>query len=178
MRSPLFISLLYILVSANACRCERPNDEISPVVANKQDCPSGIARCVSGAVEVAEGRASCPGCPCAWKRIKVCERGCSLENVELLREPGEAISLCKGLPGPATYPQQDAGDSVTCPDESDRFFCHGSNVYACPRASSAVAVATCTFGCASEGETLGEPSVDIGIATSVMCRHDAGVATP
>jgi hypothetical protein len=177
MRSPLFISLLYILASAGACRCQQPSNEIGSIVAIKQDCPTGLARCVSGAVEVTEGRATCPGCPCAWKRIQVCDRGCSLENVELLREPRDAPSLCKGLPSPATYPQ-DGGDSVTCPDESDRFFCHGSNVYACPRSSSAVAVATCTFGCASEGETLGEPSVDIGIATSVMCRHDHGVASP
>jgi hypothetical protein len=179
MRS-LFMPLLYILASASACRgCEQPDNVIGSVVAVKQDCPPGLARCVAGAVEVTEGRASCPNCPCAWKRVRVCDRGCAVENVELVREGKEATSLCKGLPAPATFPDLDASSlSVTCPDESDRFFCHRSNVYACPRGSSAVAVATCTFGCASDDETLADPAVDIGIATSVMCRHDPAVTTP
>ena len=177
MRS--LMPLLYILACLPACRgCEQPKDEIGPVVAIKQDCPSGLARCVSGAVEVTEGRATCPGCPCAWKRVKVCDQGCRLEGAELLREPRDAPALCKGLPASATFPLQDGGDSDTCPDESDRYFCHGSNVYACPKGSSAVAVATCTFGCAAEGETLADPAVDIGIATSIMCRHDRAVASP
>ncbi len=120
----------------------------------------------------------CPGCPCGWTRTVVCERECALENVELVREPPEAKSLCKGLPSPATLPPPDAADVVNCPDEGDRFWCHGGAVYACPQRASAVMVAVCTHGCAADDETISEPSVDVGTATTVMCRHDSHVTRP
>lgn len=108
----------------------------------------------------------------------MCDQGCAIEAVELVREPDEAKTLCKGLPSPATLPPVDSGATLLkCPDQGDRFWCHQNVVYACPE-SSAVEVAICTNGCAAEDETLADPSVDIATATTVMCRHDAGVTRP
>jgi hypothetical protein len=112
----------------------------------------------------------------------VCERGCAIEDVELVREPTEAKSLCKGLPSPATLPpplQADASAvTLACPDDGDRFWCRGGTVYACPPKSPAVPISVCTFGCAADDETLSEASVDIATATTVMCRHDRAVTGP
>jgi len=144
----------------------------------KQDCPTGLARCVTGAVEVSTGRVACSGCPCAWTRTVVCERGCAIEDVELVREASEAKTLCKGLPGPATVPPIDAGATTPCPDESDRFWCRGGTVHACPGRGPAVPVSVCTFGCAADDETLAQPSIDVATATAVMCRHDRAVTGP
>jgi hypothetical protein len=146
-------------------------------MAVKQDCPTGLARCIDGVVEVSAGRSSCPSCPCAWTRQLGCPSGCAIENEELVREPNEAASLCKSLQVPATRPALDAG-SATCPNEGERFLCQAGTVWACPKNDSAVPVAVCTRGCAREGETLEDPRVDVGGATSVMCIRDNAVVDP
>jgi hypothetical protein len=158
-------------------------------MAVKQDCPTGLARCASGAVEVTEGHPSCSGCACAWKRLEVCERGCVLpDGVELVREPSVAGSLCRlGSPS-STLPPADAG-GVACPNEGERFLCRKGTIYACPQANPGVPVAVCSFGCAQEDETLDNASVDIAVASNVMCKrssaslmdqlvHDSGVVAP
>jgi hypothetical protein len=176
-----------IAASALACvlaSCDRGcvskmtlgDSPVSSAMAVKQDCPPGLARCVEGAVEITEGRAMCPTCPCTWKRVEVCSKGCVIENVELVRDPERAKSLCKGAHVAATTPEADAG-AGECPNEGERFFCHHATVFACPGAS-AVPVATCTNGCADDGETLAEPSLDIASATALMCAPDRRVVAP
>src|SRR5450631_2743014 len=101
--------LLLYLLSLTACErgCLSRASGSSPLesaIAVKQDCPTGLARCTSGSVEITEGRAPCGGCACAWKRIEVCEHGCVVENVELVREPDRAAALCNPLPVLATLP--------------------------------------------------------------------------
>jgi hypothetical protein len=151
-------------------------------MAVKQDCPTGMARCVGGAVEVTAGHPSCTGCPCAWQRLEVCEQGCVLEGVELVREPSAARSLCKADKHASQPPMADAG-SIECPNEGERFLCRHGTIYACPKANPGVPVAVCAFGCVQEDETLESVSVDISVATSIMCRvdrlvHDSGVTPP
>src|SRR5258706_15411702 len=99
------MQLVYIASAVAACDrgCAKNDTTLASAVVVKQDCPPGLARCVSGAVEVTEGRATCPGCPCAWKRIEVCERGCAVENVELVRDVHAAHGLCT-LAAVATLP--------------------------------------------------------------------------
>jgi hypothetical protein len=149
---------------------------VASALAVKQDCPTGLARCTEGAVEITTGRESCANCPCEWKRVKVCDKGCIAPDVELVRDPSAAETLCKGLPVSATTPAADAGDDV-CPNEGERFLCRHGTVYACPGAS-AVPVATCTNGCADDGETLADANVDIASASALMCAHDRHVARP
>ena len=44
----LVMPLLYILAMLPACRgCEQPDNEIGRVMAMKQDCLTGLARCVA-----------------------------------------------------------------------------------------------------------------------------------
>lgn len=145
----------------------------------KQDCPTGLARCTEGAVEITEGRTACPGCPCAWKRVKVCSRGCIVEDVTFVRDPRAAESLCRPSTAEhfATNPPLDAAADEACTNEGERFLCRHGTVFACPSAS-AVPVALCTNGCADEGETVADPSIDIAAATALMCGHDPGVLGP
>src|SRR5260370_24747432 len=110
------MTLLYIAFGAMALpACERgclSKDNAGTAMAVKQDCPTGLVRCLSGSIEATEGREACPGCGCAWKRIRVCEQGCAIEGVELVREPSATGPLCKGPAQPdlATLPKPDAGD--------------------------------------------------------------------
>ena len=96
-----------------------------------------------------------------------CDKGCAIENEVLVREPGQAATLCKRVRTDVTPAPPDAG-SIQCPAEGERFVCQSGTVHACPGTSS-VPVGVCSFGCAVEGETLGDPSVDILGATSVLC---------
>jgi len=190
IRSRDMVRLLYIAFGAIASSaCERgclskgfQKDTAMSALSVTQDCPTGMARCVSGAIEVTTGQSSCSGCPCAWKRLEVCANGCALETVELVREPDVAGSLCKRVSDSSALPLVDAG-STYCPSEG-RFICRDGSVYACPQPSGlAVPVAVCTLGCAQEEETLESPGVDIGTATSVMCAtrdrfHDSGILAP
>ena len=100
-----------------------------------------------------------------------------MPDVELVRERAQADSLCKATPGAwATVPPPDAGGEA-CPHEGERFVCRSGMVYACPSASS-VPVAVCTNGCADDGETVADTSVDIASATQLMCVHDRRVTGP
>jgi len=170
---------------AGSAACDRGCEhekQLESAVAVKQDCPTGLARCIAGVVEVTEGEPACAGCPCGWRRLTACPSGCAVENEELVREPRDAPSLCRGGKPVSAPPPVDAG-TTTCPNEGERFVCRSSTVFACPKGSSAVPVAVCTNGCAREDEALSDPSVDVGGATTVMCRrdhptHDAGVMAP
>ena len=161
--------LLYIALSLVACdlrRCDRNN--AAEAVAVKQDCPTGLARCVGGAVEVSEGHTACSGCPCAYERVRTCVAGCVVEGLELVREPEQAGTLCKPAGALAvSVPPSDAG-GATCPSGA-RFSCQAGTVYACPSGTSAVPVTVCTLGCVKEGETLDDPAVDVAGATAMMC---------
>ncbi len=177
--------LLYILTASSACErgCLSTESPLSREMAVKQDCPTGMARCVAGAVEVTEGHPSCAGCACAWKRIEVCTHGCAVENVELAREPSLAGSLCQHpMTGTSTLPEADAA-TTACPNEGERYLCRRGVVYACTTQGQGVPVAICSFGCAEDDETLATPEPSISAATTVMCRpsallHDSAVAPP
>jgi hypothetical protein len=162
------IGLLYLLAAVGCERaCASATDNAGTAVAVKQDCPTGLARCVNGAVEITEGRATCPGCPCGWKRVQVCQKGCIAEGLELVRDPADAPTLCAesklaAMPPPGEVPL------VNCP-AGDRFWCHDHTVFACPQGASAVPVNICTYGCREEGDGLGDPSIDIGGASRLLC---------
>lgn len=155
---------------------------LGSAVASPQDCPTGMGRCVGGTVEVAEGRSACPTCPCSWRRVLSCDAGCAAEQVELAREPLEPRAFCRAPSTGFASPPPPTVEAAKCPADA-RFLCHRGTVFACPPGSEGVAVNECAFGCEQEGESLDEPSVDIGAATSLMCRRkaahtDSGVARP
>ncbi len=190
MRS-LDMKHLYIAIAASAAvwaaACDRGcvskatlgDSPVASALSVKQDCPTGLARCTEGAVEITEGRVACPSCPCAWKRVKVCTRGCIAEDVTFVRDARFAETLCRATTTGrfSTNPPPDAGTDEPCPNEGERFLCRRGMVFACPSAS-AVPVALCTHGCADEGETVADPSIDIAAATALMCSHDPSALDP
>jgi len=159
---------------------EGDDASLGSALAVKQDCPPNMARCVEGAVEVSEGRATCPTCPCAWRRVGACDAGCAAETVELAREPLDPATLCRSDSTSFARLPDPSADGGACPTDA-RFFCGRGVIFACPPGAPGVAVNVCTFGCEREDESLDEPNVDIAAATSLLCRRhrtDSGVAAP
>jgi hypothetical protein len=179
----LALSMLAVTGCERGCVREWTGGDgsLGKAATQQQDCPTGMARCVEGAVEVAEGRAPCPTCLCSWRRVLGCDAGCAAEQVELARDPLEPATFCRSSTNAfAALPPAKVAPA-RCPADA-RFLCHGGLVFACPPSSDSVAVNECTFGCEREDESLDEPSVDIGAATLLMCRRtphaDSGVANP
>ncbi len=181
-------SLMCLALSMVGCergclrRVVEGDTSLGSAVAASQDCPTGMGRCVGGAVEVAEGRSACPTCPCSWRRVLSCDAGCAAEQVELPRVPLDPQAFCRTSSSGFAHAPPPTVEAPRCPADA-RFLCHRGTVFACPPGSEGVAVNECTFGCELEDESLDAPSVDIGAATSLMCRRtasqaDSGVATP
>jgi hypothetical protein len=141
------------------------------------DCPAGLARCVEGAVEIAQvfrHPEPCTGqaeqCACPWQVVGRCPGACVSDGVSLPLTAARAVrQLC--APGPADPaagqpPPLGSPPPVACGDEPYR--CTGSKVVACPAARI---VASCTTGCSEEGQTLDDPVVDDPAAVYLLCSR-------
>ncbi len=151
---------------------------------NGVDCPDGLARCVSGAVEVshvARIPRPCPStvrpeeCQCPWEALETCPLGCTEEGTEVVTPPEHAVArLCS--PDPANPPARPA-PGVTAPPgacEAEGYRCIGSVVVACAPGSTgfvARVLAACVGGCFQEGEALGEEEADPMAAARILCAR-------
>ncbi len=137
------------------------------------DCPSGVLRCRTGVVERHGSATACATCACPWVATgTVCEDGCLVDELELVRDESEARSLCADR-APSSFapdPLPDASPaSVTC-EEGIRFVCAGNVVHACALGGP-VPVAQCLNGCVVEGESEDDEELDVARARSLMCRR-------
>ena len=141
------------------------------------DCPAGLARCVGGAIEVAQAFRHpfpCPGgseaCDCPWQVVAKCGGPCVADAVPLALAPPKATrQLCAVGPSDAPVahpPPLGTPPPVECGDEPYR--CAKSSVIACP---SARIVAVCANGCAEESTTLDDPGVDDAAAVYLLCAR-------
>ena len=141
------------------------------------DCPAGLARCVEGAIQVSRAfrhPEPCKGvaeeCACPWQLVGRCAGGCVADGVSLPlaaeRAERQLCALVPTDPPVAEPPPLGSSPPVSCSDEPYR--CVGSWVLACPARR---VVAKCTRGCAEEGETLDDPSVDDPAAVYLLCSR-------
>jgi hypothetical protein len=144
------------------------------------DCPPGILRCRTGVVERHASATACATCSCAWVSTgTVCESGCALDELEVVRDERDAKTLCAAKPAElATFAPDappDAG-AWACTDDGARFQCHGGVVYGC--AGAGVPVATCAYGCVAEDDALTDDAIDVAGARLLACRRRATSGDP
>ncbi|CAN5660546.1 hypothetical protein BH09MYX1_BH09MYX1_46750 [soil metagenome] len=188
-RRPLFGILAWLgfgalLVGASACErgcLKRALPDVEGGVADPLsvvDCAPGVLRCRTGVVERHATATACATCTCPWVSTSVtCAQGCLAEDVEILRDESDAISLC--TPRDTTFapdPKADAGGGA-CTDEGARFQCSGGVVYACA-SGGAVPVASCSFGCVIEQDVADDDAIDVTRARSLMCLRHARRTDP
>jgi hypothetical protein len=141
------------------------------------DCPAGLARCVEGAIEISQPFRHpdpCKGgvelCACPWQVVGRCPGACVADGVSLAVTPSRAErQLCAVGPADSPVAQPPPAGSpapVSCGEEPYR--CSEAKVVACPAQR---VVAVCLKGCAEEGETLDEPSVDDAAAVYFLCSR-------
>lgn len=144
------------------------------------DCAPGILRCRTGVVERHATATACATCTCPWvATTTTCANGCLVDDLEVLREESDAVTLCAPSGGSATFAPDapiDAG-SWTCSDEDARFQCHDGLVFGCGKGGG-TPVARCSYGCVSEDEALDDPSVDVARARAFMCLRRATSGEP
>jgi hypothetical protein len=138
------------------------------------DCSDGLARCQEGVVEVSMAfhyPDPCDGppekCTCPWQRLGDCPVGCAADGVELVVPRERALlQLCAVRPDEnLARPSGDA--AVVAPCEGT-FACIGATVVAC--GPPPAAVATCTRGCAHDGDVL-DDALDVTAATALLCSR-------
>lgn len=139
------------------------------------DCPEGLARCSSGIVSVSRAfhySEPCKGppeqCQCPWERLTDCPRGCAADGVEIdVPRHRAAAQLCAPAPDEifARSPSLDAKLALC----EATYMCTGGTVRAC--GPPPAAVATCTKGCAVDGQELEEEGVTASAATALLCAR-------
>jgi hypothetical protein len=97
-------------------------------------------------------------CVCPWSRLADCDRGCTVDGLEIVAEADRAATqLCAPSPDAGSLARSmRAAASHGC-DEEDVYVCTGGQVVSC--AEHAV-VGTCTRGCFAEGTTIGGAGLD------------------
>lgn len=139
------------------------------------DCPPGLARCVGSVVELSQAfrhPEPCTGpaerCACPWEILGRCESGCVADDLEVPILADRATrQLCSPSPAepPAAYPPPLRIPTLeVCGDE--RYRCDGGRVVECgpPRL-----IAICNRGCAEEGETLDDATLNGPMAILLLC---------
>ena len=144
------------------------------------DCPSGLARCVGGTVEVARAfRHPSPcgnpeACNCPWDVVGVCETTCVALGAEVSIDGPRAIrQLCAPSGATLAFVRPPlASDRVLPPPagacDGDPFVCVGGAVVSCE--PSAHVVGVCVQGCADE-VSLTSDGLSDSQAVVLLCRR-------
>ena len=172
-RSAGFVLLCLLVPFVSACErgCltkaieEKKQAVESPLDLTGTDCPVGLYRCSGGHLERSVGGhipAKCErgeSCRCPFVPEGECERGCLVEDTELLMDDGGA-ALCV-TPGSRSVPVLAPAE----PCDTDDVVCVNGAIVRCsptPRT-----VARCLRGCSGQGSL--DPETQ-GSALDVLCQ--------
>lgn len=147
------------------------------------DCSDGLARCVSGRVEVSRAAhlphpcapaasPEKPGGPCAcpWDVVATCATGCAVDGLEVFAQPDVGTQLCQP---PAIYARparpEELADARVCA-EGDGPSCRDGVVRVCDGAGLPARVAgVCVHGCEASVALDHGPTVPLDGALAILC---------
>jgi hypothetical protein len=143
------------------------------------DCPDGVARCVGQTVQASRlysYATPCSGppetCSCPWDNVRGCERGCVVENDEVvMARDRAALQLCAPLAADVLSkppPQDLVFAAMLCDSASYR--CNQGVVVKCGDGEP-LALASCVRGCADEDTVVDDDGVTRDQAIAILCLH-------
>jgi len=143
---------------------------------NAIDCPDGLARCEAGVVSVsvlATVPQPCSGpqaqCACPWEVIGECERGCTVDGLDLVVDRRLArAQLCAPPAGAAPLARPTTAARAAPCEEGQRYACRGGFVVECVSSSS---VGLCDRGCYAEGASIDDDGIGREAAFALLCSH-------